>query len=323
VVKSICLFIARNRHFRKINKFYKKKNQLKKNINLLFCIQKTPFVKKKYCIYALGQAAGQQLATVYFFVNTRNCSLADLVFITDTALGTALLGDATQICLDKNANPKVLAQALDQCFDDYQIEEVFVLAFPAGIKGELNYLTNRTPIFHYIAQYLNWNIYKHLISQSSLRFNTVYTIEEQKSEQNMYILQYAKRFERIRLQAIPSDTTIFSDENFVLILHTGFSSDLPILIDLATKKMRELSSTICRIFSVEQPPSDLPSMFVWSDDWALWAQMHRASAIVSSADMICMQLTKKHREKHHFVAFDALYDDQAHRVEVRQEGHHH
>ena len=222
---------------------------------------------------------------------------------------------------------------LKNILDNYAIKQVFLDAFPFGIKYEWENIALFCPQikFTYIARLLNKETVNQIITRQKICYTQTFICEKIENQQHLsFINNHSEIVSNLEL-SYPVNKKISltykrlflkikkDDNKLYLIVHSGSENEIEMLLDYAN----EISVVKKEIpfFILISPLVHLVKL----PEHCLGFSYYPASTFFEMADRIftacgfnSMQQTLLYTEKHHFLPFPRKLDDQFQRANLRR-----
>ncbi len=285
----------------------------------------------KYLFYAYGKDTESILRGKAFF-NSKKINEKDVLIMSNSPYASMLFTESNivQIPDDKLEYPYTHREFISETILENNVTEVIIDTFPCGFDGEFNGIEDFPAEVNYnlLARHLDWNEYK-IFVQNPLPFNTVYLLEELESEQNLFIMQVAKRFERISLdypdleipEQISQLLSMTGDAPVWIVSHIGKYRDLERLYEHAQKMARKDKIDPVFIVTPRYKEMDKSRTFVNATVLDLpysYPLYEKADKFFTDCNFNDMQFGKIHIKKHEFRAQLKKFDNQFQRALTRK-----
>ncbi|GAA4241476.1 hypothetical protein GCM10022254_70440 [Actinomadura meridiana] len=185
-------------------------------------------------------------------------------------------------------------------------DEVFVDAFPAGLKGELARVPSGARLTH-LARLLRWDAYKPLLPADPLRFDRTFVLEPLAPAHHSYLRDVSAELSPLVLVDPPAEPI---DVDGWLIVHSG--------PDAETRELVAYARDMASIEGVHPPmtlvsprrPDGLPPEAAHLDAYPACAPGPNVERIVTAAGFNAVRQFAPWRDIHRLMPFPRSLDDQ-------------
>jgi hypothetical protein len=257
-----------------------------------------------------------------------NLNYKDFVIVTNSSFAKQIFKKSIVELIpdDYSINPVSLRKKIESILQRFQIDEIYIDAFPAGITGELNDLQTGNCKLNYVARILNWNSYQSQFENFKLKFEKSYLVEELPEDQFLFIESCSKELISLDLYyPVPFSTNFvrkvlytFKDPLW-LIVHSGPFDELELLYfhALEIADAMKIMPEFLIISKVERKikGNNLKQIdYFPASDFFPYVEK-----IITSCGFNVMHQTKAFSDKHIFIPFSRRFDDQFLRAKRRKD----
>ena len=271
--------------------------------------------------YGIGGGFGH-LTRIRAFIHTMSVE-KPYVIITTNVHAFQLFGTNAIAFIDPQKVPDKcsLRAEIKKTLTDYNVNQLYVDAFPCGILGELDKDACGSIEINYLARRLIWKNYQQLIEDRP-SFHKAYVFEPLENEHLQFLKDHFSEIILADLQ-YPEPEGLVSIEKKIrgfkkpiwLIVHSTHSEELEVLInhaiDLATIERKDPQFVI-----LSDQEIALPGGFVslQNENPVQWYPY--AEKILTAAGFNTWYQLEKYRDKHECIPFKRKFDDQFWRVKL-------
>ena len=277
--------------------------------------------------YAVGGGMGHLTRATAFFY-TFNLDYNNFIIIVSAPHAGSVLKHKNYITapVEVIGNGALLQQWLVQIVDKYNIENIYLDTFPAGLYGEWNnFTTLGKHQFFLISRLLNWGKYIGLMI-SPPKFDVIYKFEELDKEQQTCYQKLSSEILSKTLQYPPGPLpTEFSEfinaaKNPVwLIVHSETAEEVLTLYNYARDvSQAELITPTFAIVS-QSVPESLQKDIITYKFFPVYPCFEAVHKIFTACGFNSMQQTYNYRNKHVFIPFERKFDNQFLRAAYRKQ----
>jgi hypothetical protein len=268
--------------------------------------------------YAVGGGMGHLTRTAAFFYSF-NLNANDFIIIVSSTYAEKILTHKNYIVVPEGMlkNGPQLQQWLSQITAQYDIKNIYIDTFPAGLYGEWNHFPASGKYkFFLISRLLNWKKYIDLMI-SPPHFETTYIFESLDHEQHF---AYKGLSLNIRLETLKYPPAQIPSEfsNFVktttnpiwLIVHSETQEEVLTLYNQA----RDVSyaESIKPVFAIVSPCAIMPVQedTISFNFYPAHPCFEKVDKIFTACGFNAMQQTANIRHKHVYIPLERRFDDQ-------------
>ncbi|MDX2303153.1 MAG: hypothetical protein NW226_10150 [Microscillaceae bacterium] len=229
---------------------------------------------------------------------------------------------------------RVYREFLLRLISEWNIQKVYLDAFPAGLMGEWNDFPPINQVeFCYLARILKWEVYEKQCLRRAPHFENTYLLEPITGEQRHFIEENSRFIIPFTLDYPKSDLTAAKVQRLKslkkegretwLIIHSEPEEEVEELFHYAQETARIQGKKPYFILSSQSHHSlDTTHTEVWEDIYPAYALFPWVDRIVSACGFNTIQQTRLFRDKHIFIPFHRKYDDQFLRARLVRENYY-
>jgi hypothetical protein len=262
--------------------------------------------------YAMGGGWGH-LTRVSTFID--QFGIIDFRILTNNPLAEKIFTPNQIITISDNDRAEIV-HTVQQNLETLEFEKLYIDAFPVGLFGELNELSDKVII--YLARRLRWNEYSKLIDQPAIQFEQSFCFEELEEGHQKFVNQFSRmvtpmtlRYEQPDATKIPS-SKIPKNKPIWLVVHSFILEEVESLLAYAKEMASIEHQTPTFVVLTDQVIGDAD---VYCYDFypaSHWFPL--ADRIFAGGGFNTLHQAAPFKEKTRLIPFPRKYDDQAWRA---------
>jgi predicted glycosyltransferase len=246
--------------------------------------------------------------------------LSDVLLLTASPFANdkRVIGESKVLFIPKHFENDIAAYQfwLAELFAKYSFEKIIVDTFPAGIVGEFNdFNFPHTAQLLHVARALRLEEYGQYISAAP-GYDISFVVETLPDAQTDFLKRHSGKVIKLYLIDPPPQEAILIPDNTWLVVHsesTAETSRLLAMASLDAQEEQQRPRIIVVSPAVPQIECEYLNYYPASD---LFSQAQR---IYTACGFNCMRQTEFFKQKHRYLPFARLFDDQAARAQQRKE----
>ena len=273
--------------------------------------------------YAMGGGLGH-LTRARALLHTLNLvEPAVLITASPFAKDPRIVGNLSVVSPDQElaSQPHTYREWLHTLLHRLRPAQIYIDAFPAGVIGEwCDFSFPAGVAIYHVARLLQWERYERRLKGTSPRFKTTYLLEPLTGRHADFVYRHSDSVVSPTL-SYPS-TPVASEvhklfkklkrggHNVWLIVHSGSEQELLELLDYARDIMAIEKQKPCLVLVSPKRPSELPQEITYLNVYPVTALYDQADRIISACGFNLMQQTLCYRDRHSYLPFPRVLDDQ-------------
>ncbi|MGB3607055.1 hypothetical protein [Psychroserpens sp.] len=268
-----------------------------------------------FIFYVQGGGLGH-LTRVDRLIKTLKLPEKEIVIMTPSVF-TCYFPNYKFILLEWTSSANDWSQHIESLILTTKVTQFYVDTFPLGLKGELCAVFRKFPKlkYVYISRILKWEAYlKAHISEVNIQFDATILLEPLYESHLTWINNQSKLTKKIALQLDHRASVKYSEEPYVLVVHSGGTADVVKLIERAVQDYKNEEHIIIVVFTQVELSVDNANVVVHKSKFPVSQYYEHALKIYTAGGFNSVFELNEFREKHIIMAFDKLYDDQEFRI---------
>ncbi len=282
--------------------------------------------------YAMGSGLGH-LARAAAFLLSQNIPSEQVILLTASHhIGFGGLPEGLEVL----TIPSVFSQQkenyqsfLEGLIQQYNIEEVYLDAFPVGILGEWCFFGGQPDLkFYYIARLLNWEIYAPLLAGTNIQFVKTFCTEKLTTLHQAFVhahsesvLALSLHYPEVAMSQQDTDTLEalrLKHPCLWLIVHSEPVEELEMLIAhaISCAALENIAPKYLVISQVR--PSEAHEYLLYLEAIPNTFIFEKVDKIFTACGFNLMQQTQAYQHKHIFIPMQRRYDLQFERARRRR-----
>jgi hypothetical protein len=276
--------------------------------------------------YAIGGGLGH-LSRAAAVIKTLEFCEHEFVIVSNSDFACQIFRQAKIVKVPDTfySKPNELLVFFHSIIEQYNVSEIYIDTFPAGLIGELNDLVKGNFSIIYIARILKWEEYLPLIKTNNLIFDHTYVLELLPPLQNEFVKKSSKLITKINLEYPQGNIKNCSSEVLDLIkkkpwliVHSEPFDELEVLYQHALE-IAELQKCNPHFLIISKSNVKIKGDKVLQIDYyPATTFFPYVEKIFTACGFNSMQQTLKYIDIHYFIPFDRRYDDQFKRAIIRK-----
>lgn len=271
-----------------------------------------------HIFYVQGGGLGH-LTRTDRLIKTLNISSEDVLIITPS-IYTHYFEQYNCVNLSWSDTPNVWTNRVLQVINTTIVEAFYVDAFPFGIQSELVTVFKTFPdlIYIYVARLLKWDTYINItIKDYDFVFSKTFVLEDLYPTHQDWIIKNSKQHLHLQLDQDYFPLVKFSDQPYVMVVHSGGQADVLKLIDIAITNNLSTPNLQIVVFTQVAITISHTKVIILNDVYPVKQYYRAAEKIYTAAGFNSINELKAYKSKHIAIPLDKLYDDQFFRVKHR------
>lgn len=272
--------------------------------------------------YAMGQGLGH-LTRIRAAVHTMGVADDDVLLLTDSphARDKRVVGgmQAESPPVGSFDRPPVLAAWVGSMLNEAGPDELWIDAFPAGIRGELDASLQPSATTVHLARLLQWSKYAERMPARPLRFDRTHLLEEIEDGHRATLDALSTTVSPLTLHEPASTADLLALATLEelpaprwLIAHAGPEDELLELVAYAQDLADADGVSASLVVAAPNPIGGLPTI----DTYPVWPLFEHVDRVITGAGFNSMRqaATLGLGDRHRFVPFPRRHDDQFERA---------
>jgi len=280
-------------------------------------------------VYAMGQGLGH-LTRVRAAVHTMGIDEHEVTLLSDSPAAhdrRVVAGmNSVVVPADVAPDPAAMAGWVTATLADLEPDEVWVDAFPGGIRGELNasVVPVRTPVVH-LARLLQWSTYANSMPSDPLRFERSYLTEPLTQPHLEWLRAMSMTVTPLDLAEPAAGPDLFAVGTIEdlppprwLIAHAGPEDEVLELVAYAQDMGDSEGGSVSLVVAAPNPVEGLATI----DTYPVWPLFEHVDRVITAAGFNSMRQAAALGlgDRHRFVPFPRRHDDQFERARRARTG---
>jgi hypothetical protein len=276
--------------------------------------------------YAFGGGFGH-LSRTSALIHTLRLPINDVLILTNSKYAHLVFAREQILMISETFyhKPDELFQLVKKVITDYEISEMYIDTFPAGLLGELNDLNADFCKVFYVARILNWKNYSPLIAIKNLHFEKIFIIEPLPDVQIEFIKSNSNSYSDINIVYPTRPVTDYVSDILStfkkppwLIVHSESFEELELLYQHALE-IAEVQNQKPQFLVISQTNNKLDGQNIMQINYYPASEFFPyCEKIITACGFNSMYQTREYAEKHYFIPFERKYDDQFERAHQRK-----